>query len=152
MDAIDAPMTHAERITAYFTACSEGSADEIADHFTADAVIYDTNVAPVATSDRIGSTWVKVRDRWLGARWIVDSLISDGKTAAIEWSMTGTDPTSGRAFVFRGSEHYAFETDANLIREIRQYWTFDPATLDTGLKGYPSRSESASASVDDAGA
>jgi hypothetical protein len=130
--------SHTERITAYFLACSEGSAAEIASHFTPDAVIYDTNVEPLVSSDRIGAAWVKVRERWGGARWTVDSAVSDGAAAAIEWSMTGVNPVDGRSFVFRGSEHYSFATDANLISEIRQYWTFDRVALDTGLIGFDS--------------
>ena len=129
--------THLERITAYFEACGTGSAGEIAGHFTDDAVIYDTNIGPMVTAHGIGTDWVTVRDRWQGARWSVDSIVSDGDAAAIEWSMSGTDPTSGRQFVFRGSEHYRFEPDTNRIEEIRQYWTFDPQRLDTGLVDYP---------------
>lgn len=131
------PPTHLERITAYFDACGLGSANDIARHFTADAVIYDTNVRPMVTADGIGADWVTVRDRWRGARWVVDSIVSDGDMAAIEWSMNGTDPASGRDFVFRGSEHYRFEPGTNRIEEIRQYWTFDRDRLDTGLVDYP---------------
>ena len=128
---------HLERITAYFDACGTGLPNEIAAHFTTDAVIYDTNVRPMVGAVDIGTSWVRVRERWGGARWSVDSIVSNGDAAAIEWSMTGTDPESGRAFVFRGSEHYRFDPAENLIAEIRQYWTFDPARLDTGLVGYP---------------
>ena len=129
-------MDHRARIEAYFAACGEGSAEDIARHFTDDAVIYDTNVRPMRTATGIGAAWVTVRRRWGGARWFVDSFVSNGDVAAIEWSMTGTDPDSGAAFTFRGSEHYRFETDVNLIGEIRQYWTFDPSALDTGLIGF----------------
>ena len=129
--------THLERITAYFDACGEATAEEIASHFTDDAAIFDTNIRPMRGAADIGATWVTVRERWGGARWKVDSIVSDGETAAIEWSMTGADPQSGRAFVFHGSEHYRFAGDANLIDEIRQYWTFDPDRLDTGLREYP---------------
>ncbi len=124
----------AQRITDYFRACSEGSAEEIAAHFTRDAVIYDTNMAPARGAREIGAMWVKVRERWQGAVWTVDSVIEDDKVAAIEWSMTGTNPKNGAPFVFRGSEHYRF--DEMLISEIRQYWSFDPDKLDTGLRGY----------------
>ena len=129
-------MTPAERGDAYFLACSEGSADEIGAHFTDDAVIWDTNIRPMRGRDEIGSSWVTVRERWGGARWLVDSMVaaSDQETAAIEWLMTGTDPRDGRDFVFRGSEHYRFSE--TLIAEIRQYWTFDPDRLDTGLRDY----------------
>ncbi len=123
------------RISAYFEACSGGSAPDIAAHFTDDAIIYDTNVAPFRGAQAIGEAWVKIRNDWQGARWTVDSVVVEGAAAAIEWSMTGTDPRSGRSFVFRGSEHYRF--DNGRIAEIRQYWTFDATRLDTGLRGYP---------------
>ena len=151
-------MLPAERIEAYFQACGEGTAAEIAAHFTDDAVVYDTNIKPMRGAQQIGVSWVKVRERWNGARWTVDSFVGDGDVAAIEWSMTGTagDSQSGfrqsgfrqsgfrqsgfrqsgfRQFVFRGSEHYRFGT-GNLISEIRQYWTFDPKALNTGLVDY----------------
>jgi len=129
-------MTPGERIEAYFVACGHGSAEEIASHFTQDAIVWDTNIRPMRGSEDIGATWVKVRERWDGAEWFVDSLVeaADGETAAIEWRMTGTEPREQRPFVFRGSEHYRFE-DA-LIAEIRQYWTFDPQRMDTGLGDY----------------
>lgn len=127
-------MTPRDRIAAYFEACGTGTAADIAEHFSADAVIYDTNIAPARTANAIAEMWLTVRERWGGARWRVDSCVSDGQTAAIEWSMTGTDSRTGRAFTFRGSEHYEF--DDSLIAEIRQYWTFDRAELDTGLVGY----------------
>ena len=129
--------TPLERITAYFEACGTGSPADIAAHFTPAAVVYDTNIRPMVGATDIGESWVKVRDRWHGARWTVDSIVADGGTAAIEWTMTGTDPESGRTFAFHGSEHYRFEGDDHLIAEIRQYWTFDPERLDTGLRGYP---------------
>ncbi|MDH3680671.1 MAG: nuclear transport factor 2 family protein [Acidimicrobiia bacterium] len=133
-------MEPAERIEGYFAACSDGSEADIAAHFTDDAVIFDSNIRPVRGSAAIGAMWVKVRRRWQGARWTVDSFVGDGDGAAIEWSMTGTDPDGDRPFVFRGSEHYSFETageDELLIAEIRQYWTFDLDKLDTGLVDYP---------------
>jgi len=134
-------MTPGERIEAYFVACGHGSADDVAAHFTPDAVVWDTNIRPMRGSADIGSTWVKVRERWGGAEWFVDSLVAadDGDTAAIEWRMTGTEPTERRPFVFRGSEHYRFED--SLIAEIRQYWTFHPTRLDTGLLEYEYESD-----------
>lgn len=128
-------MEPSERVTAYFHACTTGTAADIAAHFTPEAVIYDTNVAPVRGADAIGDLWVTVRERWQGAVWTVTSLVAEGEAAAIEWQMTGTDPTTRKRFVFRGSEHYRFVD--SLIDEIRQYWTFDRDHLDTGLVGYP---------------
>jgi hypothetical protein len=127
-------MTPAERINTYFMACGEGTAADIASHFTEQAVIFDTNVRPIGGAQQIGEMWVIVRQRWGGARWSVDSVIEGEATAAIEWSMTGTDPTTQRQFTFRGSEHYRFA--GSLIDEIRQYWTFDAEALDTGLVGF----------------
>lgn len=129
-------MDQRARIEEYFRACGHGSAEEIAAHFTPDAVIYDTNIRPMRSAVGIGEAWTKVRERWGGAEWFVDSYVSDGTTAAIEWSMTGRAPDTAAAFVFRGSEHYAFAEEQNLIREIRQYWTLDLDRLDTGLVGY----------------
>ena len=127
------------RIEAYFTDCGRGTAADIARHFTPDAVIYDTNVGPTRGSDAIGEMWVKVRERWNGATWRVDSFVGDGDHAAIEWSMRGRDSGHDRPFTFRGSEHYVFDSSGSepLIGEIRQYWTFDRVRLDTGLLDYP---------------
>jgi ketosteroid isomerase-like protein len=122
----------------YFQACSTGSAGEIAACFTADATIYDTNLEPVRGADAAGKFWVTVRRRWGGARWTVDGALAQGDDAACEWTMTGVARSDARPFRFRGSDHYRFEGD--LIAEVRQYWTFDEAHLDTGLLGfcYPS--------------
>jgi ketosteroid isomerase-like protein len=130
-------MTPAERIVAYFSACNSGDAASVASHFTERAVVYDTNVRPARGRDEIGEMWAAVARRWGGARWSVDGVVesADGSTAAIEWSMVGTDPRTGRSFVFRGSEHYRLVD--GLIDEIRQYWTFDRDRLDTGLIDYP---------------
>ncbi len=127
------PGGRAARILAYFDSCNTGTAEEIAAHFTEQAVIYDTNHAPVRTAAGIGRFWDKIRTQWQGAVWQVDSVVAEGDAAAIEWNMSGL--TDRGRFVFRGSEHYAF--DGDLIAEIRQYWHFDPDSLDTGLVGHP---------------
>ena len=121
------------RIEAYFQACSEGSAAEVASHFTDDAVVYDMNHQPVRGAETIGSFWTKIRSKWDAARWLVHTCVADGNEAAIEWSMVGK--SGERDFCVRGSEHYAF-VDTK-IAEIRQYWHFDPKVLDSELQGYP---------------
>lgn len=126
-------MDRGDRIRAYFTSCNVGDAAEIAAHFTDGATIYDTNHAPVVGAEAIGAFWDRIRAQWSGAIWGVDTVVAEADTAAIEWHMAGTG-TSG-PFVFRGSEHYAF--DGDLIAEIRQYWTFDPAGTSSGLHGFP---------------
>lgn len=130
-------MDPAARIRAYFEACNGGTPSDLAAHFTPSALIYDTNIPPLRGSDAIAAGWSAIRAKWGGATWSVDTVVAsaDGTTAAIEWSMRGVDPRSGRSFVFRGSEHYRFVD--TLIDEIRQYWTFDRERLDTGLVDYP---------------
>ena len=126
-------MNNRERIDAYFQACSVGTANDIADHFTADAIVYNTNHKPVQGAATIGAFWNEIRDRWQQAHWYVDTCISEGDVAAIEWTMTGI---SGEGeFTVRGSEHYRFE--AGLIAEIRQYWTFNRTALNTALVEFP---------------
>ena len=88
-----------------------------------------------ATPPLKGPNSSKVRERWGGARWTVVSAVAEEARAAVEWTMTGTDPATGRKFTFRGSDHYEFAD--GLISEIRQWWTFDPDRLDTGLIGHP---------------
>ena len=123
----------ADRIRADFASCNAGDPDEIAAHFSDDAVIWDTNHAPVRTAAGIGAFWHRIRQQWQGARWAVERVVSDGESAAIEWAMMGRGPDG--PFRFRGSEHYAFDGDR--IAEIRQYWIFDRERLDTGLVDYP---------------
>jgi hypothetical protein len=122
-----------ELIGRYFEACSSGSADDIAACFGADAVIYDLNLPPVQGAPACGEFWVKVRERWGGARWKIDHVVAAGDDAACEWTMSGQ--ADGRAVRFRGSDHYRF--DGALIVEIRQYWRFDDDRLVGGLNGYP---------------
>lgn len=120
-------------VRAYFDACTNGRAEDIAACFTDDAVIYDTNHAPIRGSAAIGAFWTGVRERWAGAAWIVDSGIEEGDEAAVEWTMSGYSDTG--PFALRGSEHYRFTDD--LIAEIRQYWTFDPEDPGSELVDYP---------------
>ena len=122
-----------DRVRRYFDACSEGDADAIASHFTETAVIFDTNHRPVRGAQAIGEWWVKVRRRWDGARWSVDTLVEQPDAVAIEWTMTGRK--AGVPFAVHGSEHYRF--DGGLIDRIHQYWTFDPDHPDTGLVDFP---------------
>ncbi len=127
----DAGTEHRRLIVAYFDSCNTGEPARIASHVTPNAVIYDTNHKPVRTAAGIGEFWQRIHRQWDGAIWRVDRVVSDGETAAIEWQMSGT--SEGGDFVFRGSEHYAFER--TLIAEIRQYWTFDPEALASGGAG-----------------
>jgi ketosteroid isomerase-like protein len=122
----------AEVVVSYFAACTRGSATEIAAHFTADAVIYDTNHAPVRTAAAIGDFWDRIRAQWRGATWHVDTVVEDSASVAIEWTMTGVG--DGGPFAARGSEHYEFSGTS--IAQIRQYWTFDAEAPASALVGY----------------
>ena len=125
--------THADQIRSYFEACSSGSSEAVANHFTDSAVIYDTNHSPIMSSAAIGEFWSQIHQKWVGARWVVEQVIETIDSAAIEWVMSGE--AYGRPFQIRGSEHYEFE--GGLIAEIRQYWTFDPKSPGGGLISYP---------------
>ena len=133
-----------QTITGYFNACTSGQAAAVAGHFTDDAVIFDTNHAPIEGAAKIGQFWSRIAAKWHGAAWNVERLVTDGDTAAIEWVMTGTAATAeggDAAFAVRGSEHYDFavanETGERLIAQIRQYWTFDPSQPSSSLVKYP---------------
>lgn len=125
--------THEDHIHSYFEACTSGSGEAVAKHFTEDAVIYDTNHSPVTTAISIGNFWNQIRTKWTGARWVVERVIESGDSASIEWTMEGEH--LGKNFAVRGSEHYSFR--GNLIEEIRQYWIFDPENPGGGLIDYP---------------
>ena len=137
----------AARIEGYFDACTAGDGDAVAAHFTDDAVVYDTNHAPVQGAATIGRFWARIASKWRGASWHCERLVTDGDTAAIEWRMTGTMAgPAGRGdndvpFAVRGSEHYDFgpgrDSHERLIAEIRQYWTFDLEHPSSELVDYP---------------
>ena len=134
------------RIVGYFDACTSGDAAAVAGHFTDEAVVYDTNHAPVRGATTIGRFWSRIASKWQGASWHCERLVTDGDTAAIEWRMSGTMSARGGVssevpFAVRGSEHYDFGPPGNsgepLIAEIRQYWTFDLDHPSSELVDYP---------------
>ena len=128
----DPPSDVRDLIRSYFAACSAGDAEAVAAHFTQDATIYDTNHAPLQGREAIGKFWARIHEQWAGARWVLGAAVVEGDAAAIEWSMHGTH--ENEPFVVRGSEHYSVES--GLIAEIRQYWTFDPASPGSELQDY----------------
>jgi ketosteroid isomerase-like protein len=132
------------RIVGYFDACTSGDGDAVASHFADDAVVYDTNHAPVRGAATIGRFWSRIAAKWQGAAWRCERLVTDGDTAAIEWKMSGTiaaDSDGDVPFAVRGSEHYDFgppgDSGGRLIAEIRQYWTFDAEHPSSELVDYP---------------
>lgn len=122
-----------ELLERYFAACSKGWVDDVTDCFTEDAVIYDTNHAPVVGREAIGRFWEKIAATWSGATWELHTYLGGDERAATEWSMHGQ--AGGCPFTVRGSEHYDF-VDGR-IAQIRQYWTFDPESPGSELVGFP---------------
>lgn len=133
-----------ELVRSYFAACSCGDAAAVAASFCTDAVIYDTNHDPVRGAEGIGRFFGKVRERWRGATWHVDTFVGDGKRAAVEWTMLVE--RGGETVPVRGSEHYEFADGR--IRQIRQYWTYDPDGPGVGLRDYPYQDDARFASAD----
>ena len=64
--------SHLDQIRSYFAACTSGTPEDIAGHFSGATVIYDTNHPPVQGALAIGAFWARVRDRWSGATWTLD--------------------------------------------------------------------------------
>ncbi len=126
-------MNSRQLVHAYFDACTRGDLQGIRDCFCEDGVVYDTNHRPVRGAGEIAAFYVGIRERWGEAAWHVDTFVGDGQAAAIEWTMLV--PHQGRTAAVRGSEHYSFRD--GLIAEIRQYWTFDPERVETGLHDFP---------------
>ena len=119
-------------VTRYFLACGYGTAADIASHFQASAVVYDTNHPPIRGAVSIGEFWVSVRERYGGATWHLDSIVESEDSAAIEWTMKGN--LDNNQLVYRGSEHYHIKN--GLISEIRQYWNWERNELTSGLVDY----------------
>jgi ketosteroid isomerase-like protein len=131
-------MTNRELVESYFAACTGGDPAAIARHFTEEAVVYDLNHAPVRGATTIADFFCRVRDRWQGAGWEVNTYLDGGDAAAVEWTMHGKHDEEH--FAVRGSEHYEFVN--GLIGQIRQYWAFDPERPGVGLQGYPYSADS----------
>ena len=111
----------------YMELCNTGDAAAIGECFSADAVIYDLNHPPVRGAGEIGRFWVKVRDRWQGARWSIILDVAEGDHVAVEWEMTGR--RDGNDVLFRGTDMISVRGDR--ITEVHQYWSFRPETGST---------------------
>lgn len=140
-------MSVRELVYSYFSACSREDSATIARHFCDDAVVYDTNHKPVRGATAIGEFFVRVRERWGGAVWEVNTYLASTDAAAIEWTMRGWK--QDQAFAVRGSEHYEFRDGR--IAEIRQYWTFDQENPEAGLRDFPYEHQKRFASADGGG-
>lgn len=130
----------------YFAACSRGDVDGVTASFCEDAVVYDTNHAPVRGAEAIGRFFARVYADKQGATWHVDTFLGDEEHAASEWTMV--DRSGDVPVAVRGSEHYAFR--GGRISEVRQYWRYDPARPG-GLRDFPYDTDARFTRVDTTG-
>jgi ketosteroid isomerase-like protein len=107
-----------DHVKGYYNALSRGDADEVASFFTDDAVHYYTRLGPHVGAQAIGAN-ASMGVEHLAAEWVFEHGIEQGDEAVIEWSMTWTDPKSGRRRLDRGTEWFRFRDGT--ICEVRAY-------------------------------
>jgi hypothetical protein len=110
------------RIRAYFDACNQGDAAEIASHFVPQGTHYfppGMYEGPFRGGATIGRRWREAVERF-GSIWTVDNVIVDAPrhVAVIEWTHFKTKVGT----VLRGDEWYEFDAASGRIREIRAYY------------------------------
>ena len=108
-----------DHVRSYYAALNTGDPDQVAPHFTEDAVHYYTRLGPDE-----GAQAIAARNREqvqnLGGQWQVANGIEEGDQACIEWSMTWRDPDSGEERLDRGAEWFLFRDGK--IAEVRAYF------------------------------
>ena len=108
-----------DRVRAYYDALNTGEPDQVASHFTEDAVHYYTRLGPDQGARAIAErNRMQVAD--LGGRWSVENGIEQGDQACIEWTMTWRDPETGERRLDRGAEWFLFRDGK--IAEVRAYF------------------------------
>ena len=108
-----------DHIRSYYASLNTGDPDEVARHFTDDAVHYYTRLGPHEGARTIGE-----HTKWavenLDGQWHLYNGIEEGDQAVIEWAMTWRDPGSGERRLDRGTEWFLFRD--GLIAEVRAYF------------------------------
>jgi ketosteroid isomerase-like protein len=107
-----------DHVRSYYEALNTGDPDQVARHFTDDAVHYYTRLGPHEGAQMIGEH-TKLGVELLDAKWILENGIDDGEQAVIEWTMTWKDPKSGAPRLDRGTEWFRFRDGK--IAEVRAY-------------------------------
>jgi len=108
-----------DRVRAYYDALNTGEPDQVASHFTEDAVHYYTRLGPDQGARAIAErNRMQVAD--LGGRWSVENGIEQGDQACIEWTMTWREPETGERRLDRGAEWFLFRDGK--IAEVRAYF------------------------------
>jgi hypothetical protein len=122
-----------DHVRSYYAALNTGNADEIAAHFTEDAVHYYTRLGPHeggrAIAEHAASAVANIE-----GRWFLEGGIEQGDEAAIEWTMTWRDPRSGERRLDRGTEWFRFRD--GLICEVRAYHHGGPKNPQGELLGF----------------
>lgn len=107
-----------DHVRSYYEALNTGDADEVAAHFTDDAVHYYTRLGPHAGATAIAE-YAAFGVNEIEGQWHLENGIDDGKQACIEWAMTWRDPRSGERRIDRGAEWFRFRDGK--ICEVRAY-------------------------------
>jgi ketosteroid isomerase-like protein len=122
-----------DHIRSYYEALNTGDPDEVARHFTDDAVHYYTRLGPHRGAQAIGEH-TKLGVDHLDGQWFIENGIEQGDEACIEWTMTWRDPKSGERRLDRGAEWFRFEDGK--IAEIRAYHHSGPKNRSGDLLGF----------------
>jgi len=108
-----------DHVRSYYAALNSGDPEQVAPHFTADAVHYYTRLGPDEGAQAIASR-NQEQVQSLGGQWQVANGIEEGDQACIEWSMTWRDPETGEQRLDRGAEWFLFRDGK--IAEVRAYF------------------------------
>jgi ketosteroid isomerase-like protein len=108
-----------DHVRSYYDSLNTGDADEVARHFTEDAVHYYTRREPHAGAQAIAEN-AALGVQHLNAHWNLEHAVEGEDEVAIEWTMAFDHPSDGRRLLDRGAEFLAFRGD--LICEVRAYY------------------------------
>ena len=126
-------MSNLDHIRSYYDALNRGDPDEVASHFTDDAVHYYTRLGPHQGARTIGEH-TKLGVDHLAANWVLEHGIEQGDEAVIEWTMTWTDLKSGERRLDRGTEWFLLRDGK--IAEVRAYHHSGPKNRSGDLLGF----------------
>ena len=121
-----------DHVRSYYEALNSGDADQVAEHFTEDAVHYYTRRDPHRGREIADHAAWAVHS--IEGRWILENGIDDGEQACIEWTMTWRDPRSGEPRLDRGAEWFRFRD--GLICEVRAYFHSNEKNRSGDLMGF----------------
>jgi ketosteroid isomerase-like protein len=113
-------MKPVDRVRAYYEALRGGDADDVAQHFSDDAVHYYTRREPHRGREIADHAALAVQH--LNAIWRLENVVGDDEQVVIEWTMEFDHPQDpSRRMLDRGTEWFHFDADG-LICEVRAYY------------------------------